>query len=356
MSSNFKAAGIVHPEPARGLFRVAIVGAASLKGKEVAEALDQRNFPSADIKLLDDDESLGQLEALKDEITFIQTVRAEQFQNVDFAFFACDEACSRKNWKLAQKAGSAIVDLSYALENEPGAALRAPWVEHELGQAAAPELQPGPAVVAHPAAIALGLLLVRLNAAVKIQRAVATVFEPVSERGQGGMDELHEQTVNLLSFQELPKKIYDAQVAFNMVARYGGHSGSSLETVQKRIADHYRRIVGDRVPVPSLAVLQAPTFHSYAVSINVEFENAASVEKMAKQLAGEHVSVLPADESPTNVSAAGQGEILVSVSQDDANERGLWLWAALDNLRVAAVTAVECAEAMAASRPRGQIQ
>ena len=48
----------------------------SLKGKEVAEVLDQRNFPSLDVKLLDDDESLGQLEAVKDEITFIQSVRA----------------------------------------------------------------------------------------------------------------------------------------------------------------------------------------------------------------------------------------------------------------------------------------
>jgi hypothetical protein len=33
-----------------------------------------------------------------------------------------------------------------------------------------------------------------------------------------------------------------------------------------------------------------------------------------------------------------------------------WLWAASDNLRVAAATAVECAETMAATRPRGKIQ
>jgi hypothetical protein len=34
----------------------------------------------------------------------------------------------------------------------------------------------------------------------------------------------------------------------------------------------------------------------------------------------------------------------------------VWLWAATDNLRVAALTAVECAESLTASRPRGQIQ
>ena len=53
------------------LYRAAIVGAGSLKGKEVAEMLNERNFPAADIRLLDDDEALGQLEAMGDEISFM---------------------------------------------------------------------------------------------------------------------------------------------------------------------------------------------------------------------------------------------------------------------------------------------
>jgi aspartate-semialdehyde dehydrogenase len=75
---------------------VAIVGAASLKGKEVAEVLDERNFPSSEVKLLDDDQALGQLEAVKDEVTFIQKLRAEQFERVDFAFFASDAESTRR--------------------------------------------------------------------------------------------------------------------------------------------------------------------------------------------------------------------------------------------------------------------
>jgi len=47
---------------------------------------------------------------------------------------------------------------------------------------------------------------------------------------------------------------------------------------------------------------------------------------------------------------------LVSLTIDANHKNGLWLWAATDNLRVAALTAVECAETMTASRPRGQIQ
>src|SRR4029077_5292719 len=123
------------PLTARGnLYRAAIVGAASLKGKEVAEMLNERNFPAADVRLLDDDESMGKLEAMGDEVSFIQRVRAEQFENVDFTFFASDQDSTRKSWKDARDAGSAIIDLSASLENEHGANVRSVWVERERGQ------------------------------------------------------------------------------------------------------------------------------------------------------------------------------------------------------------------------------
>src|SRR5277367_3863824 len=98
MSSNFKPAPVAHPEPVRGghFYRLAIVGAGSLKGKEVADVLNDRNFPSIDVKLLDDDESLGKLEAVGDEVTFIQNVRTEQFQKIDFTFFASDPESNRR--------------------------------------------------------------------------------------------------------------------------------------------------------------------------------------------------------------------------------------------------------------------
>jgi aspartate-semialdehyde dehydrogenase len=357
MSSNLKSA-VAHPETGRSnLYRVAIVGAATLKGKEIAEVLSDRNFPSADIKLLDDDESLGQLETAGNEMSFIQTVRAEQFERVDFTFFASDQDCTTNNWKTAQKAGSAIVDLSFALEDMPEAMLRAPWVERQLSQGLTPELQPRPVVIAQPAAIVLALLLLRVQKAGPVKRVVATVFEPASEHGQKGMDELHEQTVNLLSFQQLPKKIFDTQVAFNMLTRYGEQSVPTLASVEDRVVKHYRRIVGNDAPVPSLLLVQAPIFHGHTFAIHLELTGPADLDALGQALAGEHVKVTHlAEDAPSNVNAAGQGDILVSMVPDANSANGVWLWAAADNLRIAAATAVECAETMAASRPTGKIQ
>ncbi len=324
------------------LYRVAIVGAASLKGKEIAEILRERNFPAVDVRLLDDDESLGRLEAVGDEMSFIQSIRSEQFERVDFTFFASDPRSTRNNWRAARDLGDTIVDLSFALEDEAGASVRSPWIERQTGQPIAPELQPGPVVVAHPAATVLALLALRSEKVGKIQRMVATVFEPASENGQKGMDELH--------------NVFDIQVAFNMVPRYGQRSELALEAVSQRIRKHYGHIASGAAE-PSLQVLQAPVFHGHGFSVYLEMEKPVAMADFSQALAGEHVVVSGSPEdTPTSVSAAGQGDILVSITIDTNHKNGVWLWATTDNLRVAALTAVECAETMTASRPRGQIQ
>lgn len=358
MSSPIKPATVPAMDTMRAKpYRVAIVGAASLRGKEVAEVLNDRNFPAVDVKLLDDDEALGQLETMGDEVTFIQRVRNEQFDHLDFTFFASDQASTRKNWKTARDAGSAIVDLSYALEDEATAAIRSPWIERQLGQTPALELQPGPCVVAHPAAVGLALLALRAEKVGKIRRVICTVLEPASEHGQKGMDELHEQTVNLLSFQELPKTVFDTQVAFNLAETYGPNAAPTLQSTRQRILKHYQRIAGPAALQPSIQLIQAPIFHGHAFSIYLELEQPVALGDLTQALAGEHVTVTrQAEDSPSNVNAAGQGDILVSLTRDENYPNGVWLWAAADNLRIAAVTAVECAETMTPTRPRGQIQ
>ena len=339
------------------MFRVAIVGAGTLKGRELKDVLSDRNFPAQDIRLLDDDEALGQLEAVGEEPTFIQSVLPEHLENVDFTFFAADETFTRNTWPMARKTGSDIIDLSYGLENEKGVLLRAPWVERELGLGSRVDFTPVPVTIAHPAAVVLALLMLRAHKVGSIARAVATVFQPASEHGKRGMDELHEQTVNLLSFQQLPKAVFDGQVAFNLIDRYGEKSLPSLNSAESRIQQHFHRLVGDRLAVPSLMLLQAPIFHGHAFSLYLELEQAAQTEELTAALSGDHVELLQsADESPSNVNAAGQEQIQVFARRDSQQPNGFWLWAASDNLRIAALTAVECAESMIAARPRGTVQ
>jgi aspartate-semialdehyde dehydrogenase len=342
---------------AQNLFRVAIVGAATLKGKELKDILEERNFPALEIKLLDDDESLGQLERVQDEIALVQPVGRDELANVDFTFFASDEEFTRRNWKLAREAGSAIVDLSYALENEPNVGIRAPWIERELGQHTQLTLESSAVVTAHPAAVVLALLLLRAGKAGTIRSSAVSILEPVSEHGRRGLDELQEQVVNLLSFQQLPNQVFDSQVAFNMIDRYGLTSAHPLEATERRIGSHLRRLLGESAALPAITLLQAPVFHAHTFSLYVELEKNVANGDFTRALAGEHVQIARTPEdSPSNVNVAGKDEIMVAVRRDTAHENGFWIWAAVDNLRLSALTAADCATALAAVRPHGKVQ
>jgi aspartate-semialdehyde dehydrogenase len=235
--------------------------------------------------------------------------------------------------------------------------VRSPWVQRELAQPTQLDLDSNSVVIAHPAAVTLALLLLRARKAGTISRVVATLFEPVSEQGRRGMDELHEQTVNLLSFQQMPTGVFDSQVAFNMLGRYGRAAQQSLDSSERRIRAHLRKLIDELVPLPSLALVQAPVFHAHTFSIYVELERGVPLGDFERSLAGEHVLLARSPEDqPSNVNVAGKDEILVSVRSDPARENGFWLWAAVDNLRLAALTAVDCATVLAAVRPHGKVQ
>ena len=344
-------------EPYSGLFRVAVVGAASLKGKEVKDVLSERSFPAEDVKLLDDEESLGQVEAVGDEPTFIQQVTPEHLEDADFTFFCSDEAYTAKTWRLARNAGSEIIDMSYALDGEKGAALRAPLVERELGVRQKVGLETAPVVVAHPASAVLALLFARVQKVREIRNIVATVCEPASEYGKRGMDELHDQTVNLLSFQQMPMNVFGTQVAFNLGSGYGENIKPSTRATELRILNHYTRITNGKLPLPSLMLLHAPVFHAHTFSIYIDLASPFDQSELQAALSGEHVQVTHSqDDEPSNVNVAGAEDILVSVRPDVQRDTGVWLWAAADNLRVSATMAVNCAEEMVATRPRGQVQ
>jgi aspartate-semialdehyde dehydrogenase len=69
---------------ADGMYRIGIVGAASLKGKELGEELEDSLLAASDFVLFDDEEATGQVTAVADEPAFIQQVEAGSFARMDF--------------------------------------------------------------------------------------------------------------------------------------------------------------------------------------------------------------------------------------------------------------------------------
>ncbi|MGA2634552.1 MAG: Asd/ArgC dimerization domain-containing protein [Terracidiphilus sp.] len=341
------------------VYKIAIAGASTLLGRELKEALSESSLAAASFFLLDEEEAQGQLDQVGDEVTFVQAISADAFDHVDFTFFSGTEDLTRKHWRQALRSGSTVLDLSGALDQETGVLVRAPW----LGSAAVtPDLFTPAVVPAHPAALALALMLERLQMAAPVRFAAATVLEPASAFGRGAMDELHQQTVSLLSFQGMPRAIYDTQVAYNLLSGLGENAKVSLSAAEARIRRHYEALSAGRWPQLALQVIHAPVFHGHAFSIAVELERPAQISTLEEALSGEHVDLVLEDtDSPSNLAATGQNDVLVRLKpelsgRNPTETTRLWLWAASDNLRLHAQNAVECALDLRRLRPQGTVQ
>ena len=301
---------------------VAIVGAETLLGREVRDALEASHLDIS-LKLLNtESEHDGAIVTREnDELVTMERLTPASLKGVDAVLLATE---ALKSLPMAKAAKAQVIDLTAEIA---GAAIMAPMVN-------GPMPIKGPISIAHPAAIAAGLLLSRLPA-VPV-RAVFDIFEPASERGKEGIAELQQQTINLLSFKPLPQKIFDTQASLTLLAAYGDDAPRSLAQVEERVASHLGKLMGP-ARVPSLRVLHAPVFHGVMISAWIEFPAPVSRKDLEKALVNELVDLRhPGVELPTNVGVTGQTGIMVSITEDKQKKNAYWFWIGADNLRLVA--------------------
>ncbi|MGH9616013.1 MAG: Asd/ArgC dimerization domain-containing protein [Acidobacteriaceae bacterium] len=372
--------------------RIALVGAGTLLGKALSEELASSAFASADVRLLDADNAQGKLAAVDDEIALIQQIEPDSFEGCDFTFFAGDAELTRRHARQALMAGSCVVDLTGEFEKTPGILVRAPWVQERplvsevagegaASKAPAPNLDTRAVVSAHPVAALLALLAARSQQLAPLHGLWATLLQPASEYGHAALEELHQQTANLLSFQPLPTEVFGGQAAFTLAVSFEAAGQATLASSADRIRRHYAKIAFTPAPSLALQVIQVPVFHGYALSVSVEFSHPVAAESLAKALAGSHVRIVADMKSfPGNVQAVEEEEALVLVRpvldlveppvvareskvKSEAKPRSksqetsrFWLWIVADNLKFAARNAVACAIELNRLRPRGKVQ
>ena len=322
----------------------ALVGSDSLMGRELRDLIGEAGLP-VDLKLVaEESERAGSLTELGGEPALVWGLEEQAVRDAHVVFLAGSPESTQQTLELRRDA-PIVIDLTHGAEDHPRSFIRAPWVEPAGFRAPEDAVQS----IAHPAAIAVALALPRLHAQFPIKKSVIHIFEPASERGTAGVEELQQQTASLLSFKAMPKKIFDQQLSFNMLASYGEDAPFALQSAELRIERHLATLLSRAVdptmapaPMPSLRLIQAPVFHGYSLSLWLEFADNPGVEAVESALAGEHADVRGSElEPPTAVGMAGQSGIAVgAVAMDRNAPQACWCWLVADNLRLAAENAV----------------
>lgn len=318
-----------------------LAGGDTLLGREIRDVVEEKKLPvdlhlcAGDVNervIMRDDE---------DELAVMEPLDANALEDAAVVIVATTGDAARSALALVRsvKSTAAVVDVTGALEDAPESRLRAPALE-TAGMAFATETVH---TIVHPAAAALARLLTLLHGAHPVRRVVANIFEPASARGKQAVDELHKQTLNLFSFQPMPKVVFDTQVSFNLLPRYGDEAQVSLRSGELRIERHLATLLGARgMPLPSLRLVHAPVFHGYCQSVYVEFAARPEIADVEKLLVEDGVDVRNAEVEPaSNTGVAGQSGITVSdILNDDVEPSAMWFWMASDNVRAMAENAI----------------
>jgi len=325
--------------------RIVIAGASSLLGSEVKTILEESQFGAWDLRLVDEEVVAGTLTEAGGEATIIQRLEEDTFRGARYAFLTGSTAFGKQCLTAAKDAGVRVIDFTHASLADPDAAPWFPRLESLSGR----RLDKKSTVfsVCSAAGTAVAMLAMSLRN-VGLRSLVALLFEPVSEAGREGIEELEMQTSQLLSFQNVGSPVFGTQAAFNLLPCYGEESRRNLHANLLKIRAEVSGVLGDPAEDRKLAVnlVHAPVFYGMTFSAYVDVPEETEHAAMIDACKDAGFSLVPAKEpAPSNVSVAGETSVFLQAPvADSARSGGWWFWGAADNLRLPAWSGCKLAE------------
>lgn len=329
----------------KSAYTVAVVGATGAVGTEMIQVLEERDFPVEALVPLASARSEGNEVMFRGQTLPVKVLEHNSFEGVDVALFSAGAGVSKEFGPMAVKAGAVVVDNSSAWRMDPNVPLVVPEVNVHA-------LSGHQGLIANPncSTIQMVVALKPLHDAVQIKRIIVTTFQSVSGTGKDAMEELIDQSRQLLSFGEAKVSVYPHQIAFNCLPHIDDFLPNGYTKEEMKMVNETRKILGESLLPISATTVRVPVFICHAESVNIETEQKLTANDARAILSaapgiqvyddpGRNLYPLPIDVAGTDAVFVGR------VREDESVTHGLNLWIVADNLRKgAALNAVQIAE------------
>ncbi|MFC4735655.1 aspartate-semialdehyde dehydrogenase [Bacillus daqingensis] len=333
-------------------FNVAVVGATGAVGEQMLKTLDRLDFPVNELKLLSSSRSAGKIKTFRGSEITIEEAKPESFEGIQLALFSAGGSVSKALAHEAVKRGAIVVDNTSAFRMDENVPLVVPEVnEHAL------EAHNG--IIANPncSTIQMVAALEPVRRAFGMNKLVVSTYQAVSGAGADAVDEMYEQSRQILDGEEIDPKVLPVsgdkkhyQIAFNAVPQIDVFTDNGFTFEEMKMINETKKIMEE----PSMHVaatcvrLPVETGHSESVYIETEQEGL-TVEKL-KELMQEAPGITLQDDPSTQLyplaaDSKGKDDIFVGrIRQDLDNPKGFHLWIVADNLlKGAALNSVQIA-------------
>lgn len=330
-------------------YTVAILGATGAVGQETLEILEERKFPLASLRLFASKRSAGEVMTCQDREWIVEELtESSSFAGVDLAFISATDAISKEYGQRLGAAGIVVIDDSAVFRMDD----QVPLVVPEVNAAALGLMPRGIVAIPNCTTTPLVMALKPLHDAVGVKRVVVTTFQSVSGTGSAAMDELMEQTKDLLAFRDIKIEVYPHQIAFNLLPHIGSFNDGGDCSEEVKIAKETRKILNAPGLRVTATTVRVPVLRCHSEAINVELERPLTANEARAALAAMPGVIVYDDPVkklyPMPLDATGKDEVYIGrVREDESITNGLNLWVVSDNLRKgAALNAIQIAECL----------
>ncbi|MFN3786163.1 MAG: aspartate-semialdehyde dehydrogenase [Thiothrix sp.] len=334
---------------------VAVVGATTFVGEAILDLLAARKFPVGKVYALEAETDGTQDVDFGNKTLDVEPLADFDFTEVQLVFFASDAATSVRYVPRAVTAGCIVIDDSEQFRMEADV----PLVVAEVNpQAIAGYTKRR--IIANPGSNVTQLLaaLQPLHQAATLTRLEIATYQAVSDSGRAGVQELAQQTAQLLNGLPVDAAVYPRQIAFNLLPRIGTLLTNGYSSEEMKLVEETRKVLD----LPTLAVnpttVRVPVFFGHAAVVHLETATKLSALQaiaLLQQNAGLTVmDDAAADAFPTPVTDAVNSEQLYisRIRESLGTSNGLNLWLVADNIRRgAALNAVKIAEILINAYP-----
>ncbi len=331
-------------------YSIAVVGATGAVGTEMTKILEERDFPVSRISLLASTRSAGSSVEFRNRDVTVELLFEDSFEGVEIGLFSAGGAVSEKFAPIAADAGCIVVDNTNAFRMDPQVPLVVPEINpHAIAQ------YKKRGIIANPncSTIQMVMVLKPIHDAARIKRVVVSTYQAVSGTGKKAVDELLDQTRDILNFQTAECNVYPHQIAFNCMPQIDVFMKNAYTKEEMKMVNETRKILEDDSIGVTATAVRVPVCCSHSESVNIETEKkltASDVREILSGAPGLTVIDDPASSKyPLAIDTSGKDDTFVGrIREDESIEKGINLWIVADNLRKgAALNAVQIAEILA---------
>jgi len=324
---------------------LAIVGATGNVGRKILEVLEKKNFPIDNLYFVASSKSAGSKLKFKGNEIEVKNLENFDFSKANITFFSAGGKISEQYVPTAAQE-SIVIDNSSFFRMDPDVPLIVP----QVNSSDIKNMKKN--IIANPncSTAQLVIILKPLHDLFKIKRVIISTYQSTSGAGKAPMDELLEQTKFSLENKKIVSKNFTKQIAFNAIPHIDTFVDEGYTKEELKMVNETKKILDKNIEITATCV-RIPVLVSHAESINIEFENEFTIEKIRNALnSAEGCEVIDERKDGgyiTPLEAEGKNETFISrIRKDNSNNKAVNLWCVSDNLlRGAALNAVEIAEA-----------